>query len=393
MSAISRGAETAFELRGDRWSINIVADKVGMSAGGSPRFQLQADDTTWSALLTQTPLAGWQSIVHLVRTGTVELHGSEVEYARHIHLVRALLDAARGADDWHPDAPARLLQARGEYQRVSSALGTADVYVERCGTGPALLALATAGSDTSQWHGLMTQSDITERHELVTVDLPWHGKSSPTFGTPLGGWRLKPATYTDFICRIADELDMRRPVLVGASMAGAAVVHALARHPARFGGAVACQVGPRVRNRAAPQLRSADIDQSLFVPEWTYGLMNPASPAEYRKRVWWGYSSGGAGLYSADIASYEQWEFDEVRPLLSESTPHIAVLSGAFDTTVPPSASRELAAVIPNSSFEEMPDLGHFPHAENPAVFATYLEKALTRITQHDPLGPHLTTR
>lgn len=51
--------------------------------------------------------------------------------------------------------------------------------------------------------------------------------------------------------------------------------------------------------------------------------------------MWWGYSTGGHGLYAADIGSYQQWEIDEVSHLLTPTTPHIAVLSGRFDTTAP----------------------------------------------------------
>ncbi|MER7796295.1 alpha/beta hydrolase [Microbacterium sp. NPDC096154] len=384
VAALVRGATIAFELAGDSWSFRMRVEDGAMAVGGEPRFVLRAADAVWEGLLASEPVAGEQSIVHLVRTARVVLHGDQDAYIRHLHVVRAVLDAARGGR-CERFAPSRPLDARGEYRRVSSALGTADVYVESAGSGPVLLALATAGSDTTQWHGVMTETDLLDRWRLVTVDLPWHGRSSPAFDVPVGGWTLTPASYTDFIVAIADALELTQPILVGASMAGAAVVHAIASHPDRFAGGVACQAGRGVRNRADPALRATDVNPSLFVPEWTYGLMNPASPAEFRKRVWWGYSSGGFGLYGADIDSYLQWDFAEVAGGLTPSSPHVAVLSGSYDTTVPPAASRELAEAIPNASFEEMRELGHFPHAENPAVFARYLEAALARVASGRP--------
>lgn len=384
VTALLPGARVAFALEGDAWSLTLRAADGVLAPGGEPRFTLRAPDPTWAGLLAAAPAPGEQSIVHLVRTGRVILRGDRRAYLRHLHLVRALLEATR-AIPAQPFTPARPLRAHGEYRRVTSALGTADVHVESDGSGPVLLALATAGSDTTQWHGLMTESDLLERWRLVTVDLPWHGRSSPAFDAPAGGWALTPEAYTDFIAAVADALALERPVLVGASMAGAAVVHAIATHPDRFAGGVACQAGLRVTNRSDPALADPGIDQSLLVPEWTYGLMNPASPAEFRKRVWWGYSSGGHGLYAADIDSYLRWEFAQVAPRLTASSPHIAVLSGSYDTSVPPAASRELAQAIPNASFREMPELGHFPHAENPAVFAGYLEDALERVLSSPP--------
>lgn len=371
---------------GSGWAIALVLDPAGAStaAPAAAPFTVVAPDAVWDRLLQSSPEPGWQSLLHLVRTGVVVVEGDTRAFYRHLHLVRALIESGRGGRS-EASAHPRPLTAVGSYLRVASALGVADIHVERCGQGPQLLALATAGSDTTQWHGLMTDSDIIERYELITVDLPWHGRSSPTFGEYPGEWRLTPADYTDFIVAAADAIGLERPTLVGASMAGAAVVHAVATHPTRFAGAVACQAGERVSNRASELLAATDIDQTLLVPEWTVGLMNPASPRDFRTRVWWGYSRGGHGTYAADIASYLQWDLDEVVASFDERTPHIAVLSGSYDTTVTPDDSRRLAARIPNSSFVEMPELGHFPHAENPALFAEYLDAALIRVRDQHP--------
>lgn len=379
---MARGSEVTCAFVADSWHRCWTLAEGVARAGGTPEFTLRGTDETWQKLLSERPEPEWQSVLHLLGCGTLSLDGDRTIFDRNIHLVRTVIETLRGTE---PTAftPARMLAARGEYRRVQSTLGTADIHIERCGRGQPIVAWATAGSASTQWHGLMTESDITDRYELITVDLPWHGSSSPTFGSTVGEWQLTPASYAQFIADSVRALDLPSPILLGASMAGAAVVHAVARFPTLFAGAVSCQAGPRVRNRSTQQLNAPDIDQSRFVPEWTYGLMNPSSPAEFRKRVWWGYSSGGYGLYAADIRSYQLWDIDEVRHLLNSSSPHIAVLNGRFDTTVPPSASEYLADLIPNSSFRMMPDLGHFPHAENPARFSEYLEPALELVQAH----------
>lgn len=389
--AFLNGIDTVFAFVGDTWSavFSAAEGRIRVEAmaarDAGARFMLRAPDAAWEAVLTDVPPPGWQSVVHLVRNGRIVVEGEEREYYRHLHVLRAMIEGVRHAQRAEGFLPRRPLSAVGAYHRIPSALGTADVHVERCGSGPQLLAFATAGSDTTQWHGLLTETDLSDRYELITADLPWHGRSSPVFGDPVGAWELIPESYTDFIVAVADALDLDRPVLVGASMAGAAVVHAIATRPDRFSGAVACQVGHQVKNRAVRQLRAADIDASTFVPEWTYGLMSPTSPEAFRARVWWGYSSGGHGLYAADIDSYQQWRFDAVAAGLTAVSPHVALLSGSYDTSVTPEASRSLAEAIPNSSFAEMPELGHFPHAENPARFVVYLEEALARVTAGYP--------
>lgn len=384
--AIARGARTSFAISGEGWSLPLaVVDGTVTEAPGpaAPAFDLVASDGVWRELLADQPSAGNHSLVHLVRVGTIVVHGSQLEYERMLQIARALVEAAR---DHRSHAPiGRPLDATGSYRRVSTSLGTSDIYVERAGQGYPVLAFATAGSDTSQWHGLMTHSDLTERFELISVDLPWHGRSSPAWGEVVGGYRLTPASYTEFILAMADALKLEHPVLLGVSMGGAAVVHAIATHRERFAGAVSCQAAASVAARANEHLRGTQLNSALFVPEWSYGLMNPRSPEEFKRRVWWGYSSGGFGVYAADIDSYLSWNFNEVEHLLTPASPHIAVLSGSFDTSVPSECSRELAQRIPNASFERMPELGHFPHAENPAVFAKYLEAALERVFKEMP--------
>lgn len=378
VEALLGGASTAFSISGDSWSITFTARMNHLEVDGEPEFSLVASDEVWANLIASQPSPGKHSVIHLVRSGTIKLTGDPLAYDRHTHLVRTILDAAR--DQAPQTLLSRPLTARGEYHRLSTSLGTSDIYVERTGCGPELLALATAGSDTSQWHGVITNSDLTDRYELITVDLPWHGKSSPAWGSPVGSYQLTPDTYTEFIVAASQTLKLDRPVLVGASMAGAAVVHAVATHPNKFHGGVACQVGTSVLSRWSDHHQSTSVNSSLFVPEWTYGLMNPASPDEFKQRVWWGYSSGGYGLYAADIISYAQWDIALVEDLLTLDSPHIAVLSGEFDTSVSPERSRELAQRIPNSSFRKMMGLGHFPHAENPRRFVDYLKPALQRV-------------
>lgn len=387
MTALAAGTEVTFTLAAESWRASFTASAgrvtaASPAAAAAPDFTLTAPDSVWLGLLASSPAAGEHSVVFLVRTGTIVLSGNRLAYERHVQLVRTLIDAAREGKAHVPLG--RPLAATGSYYRIQTSLGVSDVYVERAGTGPPLLAFATAGSDTSQWHGIMTHTDLTDRYELITADLPWHGRSSPAWGHPIGSYELTPESYTEYIVAVADALSLERPTLLGVSMGGAAVVHAVATHPQRFAGAVGCQAGPSVQARENEHLRGTRLNPTLFVPEWTYGLMNPASPEEFKQRVWWGYSAGGYGSYAADIDSYLSWDLSLVEHLLTADSPHIAVLSGVFDTSVPPARSRELAERIPNSSFREMPELGHFPHAENPPAFARHLESAIQRVRAAD---------
>lgn len=382
LASASRGADVTIALVDERGTQAVRLRDGRVEPGDAPAFTIRMRDEAWRALLAGGPRAGDQHVLAMLRDGRASVEGDELALSQHLHLVRRLVEAIRDPAALAPAPPAheRPLSLRGSYARIDGPLGASDVFIERAGSGPQVLCLATAGSDSSQYHGLVTDTDLTDRFELVAVDLPWHGKSSPVPGVDPLDYRLDPAAYTELILAIADAADLDRPVLLGPSMAGAAVVRAIAVRPDRFAGAVSCQAGPSVRGRSTAALRSPVVNQALHVPEWTYGLMNPASPLHHRDRVWWGYSAGAYGVYDADITGYQQWDVGTIEHLLTLESPHIAILSGEFDTSVPPAASRALADRIPNSSFELMPDLGHFPHAEHPAAFAPYLERALERV-------------
>lgn len=380
LQTMSRGADVTLALADARTLQTIRLCDGEIVRGDRPAVTIRLADAAWAQLLAAAPAAGDQHVLPMLRDGRASLEGDELVFAQHLQVVRRLIEALRPTAVNVSPTERRPLTMRGEYVRIDGPLGRSDVYLERAGSGPQLLCLATAGSDSSQFHGLITETELTDRFEIIAIDLPWHGKSMPVPGVDPVGYRLDPAGYTQTIVAVADAAGLDRPILVGPSMAGAAVVRAVATHPPRFAGAVSCQAGPFVRGRSTPSLRSPSVNQALHVPEWTYGLMNPASPIEHRDLVWWGYSAGGYGAYDADIQGYQCWDLADVEHLLTTDSPHIAVLSGAYDTSVPPAASRELAARIPNSSFEVMPELGHFPHAEHPACFAGYLEGAIARI-------------
>ncbi|MGN7949362.1 alpha/beta fold hydrolase [Microbacterium sp. 22215] len=366
-------------------SIRIQSGTV--DAGEAPEFTVSLAAESWDQLLAAAPLPGTQHLLaHLRPRGTGEVRGSETTFAQHLHLVRRTIEvlAAR------PAVPARRVDRSGitgRYVQITVApWGTCDVFVEEAGSGRPVLLLHTAGADSSQFHGLMSLRDEVPGHRLIAFDLPWHGRSAPARGSSIHDYALTSESYADCIAAVIEALELLEPpILVGASMAGAAVVETAARHPGAIAGAIGCQAGPRVANRSTPWLRHPQINQALFVPEWTFGLMSPHSPKSERDRVWWGYSQGGYGVYERDIAYYSTcWDIDNVIHLLGADTPPIVLMSGAYDYTVPPDATRELADIIPHAIYRDMPELGHFPHAENPVAFAAHLTWALEQIDRAD---------
>src|SRR5690606_22326032 len=166
--------------------------------------------------------------------GTGEVRGDTTAFAQHLHLLRRVVEVARGDAGVDPGRqPPPLDSITGRYVRVSTkAWGACDVYYESAGDGVPVVLLATAGADGRQFHGLMTDTELSEVCQLIAVDLPWHGKSDPPYGATGPAYGLDSESYVGFVAEFISALGLRRkPIVVGASMAGAAVVELAARYP------------------------------------------------------------------------------------------------------------------------------------------------------------------
>jgi pimeloyl-ACP methyl ester carboxylesterase len=58
----------------------------------------------------------------------------------------------------------------------------------------------------------------------------------------------------------------------------------------------------------------------------------------------------------------------------------VTMLTGEYDFSCTPEASRATAANIPGAEFRMMKGLGHFPMTEDPEGFLEYLRPALARM-------------
>lgn len=50
--------------------------------------------------------------------------------------------------------------------------------------------------------------------------------------------------------------------------------------------------------------RSPYVNQSLFAPEWIYGMMSPTAPLKNRQLIWHLYSAQAYGIFHGDLDFY-----------------------------------------------------------------------------------------
>ncbi len=339
-------------------------------------FGLAAPDEAWAKLLSPVPPPRYQHLFALLsKEPGFRIEGSREAFAQHAHVVARLLSPDRQRRDG-PALP-DLSGVTGRYVRVGDAV----LYAEQAGTGRDLLCLHTAGSDSRQFHHLMADPALTAEWRLTAFDLPAHGRSTPPAGMLEGEWVLDTDRYVAAIVGAADALELERPAVIGCSMGGEICLELAWRHPDRFAGVIACQASDHIDGRQVGWAKHPRVNQALFVPEWIDGLMGPQAPEARRAEVRWAYSQGGFGVFWGDIEFYSrEWDGRERVGSIDTARCPVHILGGEYDYSCTPELARATAERIPGATFTELKGLGHFPMAEDPERFLSYLRPVLASL-------------
>ncbi|MDE2004933.1 MAG: alpha/beta hydrolase [Rhodospirillales bacterium] len=363
-------------------------------AGGAaaPQITLRATPEAWANYLRPLPPRHHHNLfAMLARVPGTAIEGDPLIFYRHAHIARRVLEIGRWLASGnpapapvsaHPSAgPIAVPETSGAYAAVTARGADYAIYYETVGAGRDMLCLHTAGSDARQFQGLMADPRLASRYRMVAFDLPWHGKSPPPAGAVPGSWRLDTDLYVELIMGFVAAAGLRRPVVLGASMSGEICLELALRHPDAFAGIVACEACERVPGRFTAWPSHPEIHQGFFIPEWIHGLSAPQSPAERVAAIDWHYAQGGPGVFTGDIAFYAgDWDARERVGRIDGARANLFMLTGEYDYSCTVEMSAATAAKIPGARFRDMPGIGHFPFAENPRLFASYLLPVLEEL-------------
>ena len=367
---------------------------VGEGAGTGAAFTLIATPQTWAAFAQAVPPVGYQSLVGMQRMGHLRIEGDMVVYGRNLMFLEQLFAAVR--PDMVAEMPAAvgapvIEPVVGRYLRLDFKGKPHRIYFEEAGPadGIPLVCLHTAGADGRQYRALLNDVEITRRFRVIAFDLPWHGKSSPPPGFETEAYRLTTDLYVDTVMAFCHALALSRPVVMGCSIGGRAVLHLALRHGDYFRAAIGLQSATHADAGADTRLRDLGV---LFRPD-VHGqeaaagsvacLISPTSPNAEKWETLWHYMQGGPGIFLGDLHYYFT-DGDLRNGLLdgldTQKCP-LHLLTGEYDLSATPELSAELAKLVKATSFQVMEGLGHFPMSESPAQFRRYLLPVLDRIT------------
>ncbi|MBU6273098.1 MAG: alpha/beta hydrolase [Betaproteobacteria bacterium] len=270
----------------------------------------------------------------------------------------------------------------GRYLRLSIEGVPHRVYVEEAGQGIPLLCLHTAGADTRQWRGVMTDPEVLSRYRVIAFDMPWHGKSSPPAGWQNAEYRLTTAGYVAQVLAVSDALALARPVVMGCSIGGRLVLQLALSHPERFRAAIGLQAGAHVDPYYdTTWLHHPDAHGGEVCAGVVSGLVGPQAPEAERWETLWHYMQGGPGVFKGDLYFYKV-DGDirgKVAGIDTRRCP-LYLLTGEYDYSCTPAETLAVAASVPGSKATIMGGLGHFPMSEDPDRFLGYLRPVLGEI-------------
>ncbi|MBS0518390.1 MAG: alpha/beta hydrolase [Proteobacteria bacterium] len=278
----------------------------------------------------------------------------------------------------------------GRYLRLDFQGRPHRIYFEEVGPadGIPLVCLHTAGSDGRQFRAVLNDPAVTARFRVIAFDLPWHGKSSPPPGFEREVYRLTTDLYVDTVMAFCRALRLERPVVMGCSIGGRAVLHLSLRHGDYFRAAIGLQSamhadpGADTRMRDLGVLHRPDVHGQEASAGTVACLTAPVSPRAEKWETLWHYLQGGPGIFMGDLHYYFA-EGDLRNGLLDGLDTRrcpLHLLTGEYDISATPELTAELARTVKATSFQVMKGMGHFPMSENPAQFRTYLLPVLERV-------------
>lgn len=255
------------------------------------------------------------------------------------------------------------------------------VHYERVGSGPPLVVVhGGPGSDHTVFRPWL--DELGSVVELIYVDLLGNGRSDE----PVGFESLRTIDpWAEQLHTMREQLGFDRWSVMGFSFGGLVVQRYALAHPREVERLVLCATTSRVELTGAVETASAnatpqqvhalrhelfrtmpDDDELRRVQRLVFPLYF-AHPDRYDLDSLFPNRRPRHRAYNVGVGLLDDFDF---LPRLGELDMPSLVIGAERDWTFPPELGpRRSAAALPNSTYVEIPDAGHFPWVENTAAF------------------------
>lgn len=239
------------------------------------------------------------------------------------------------------------------------------------GEGPDLLLLHSLLTEMTVFAPLLPE--LARAHRVTLINLPGYGASAPARVEGL-------EALADYLMQALEALHLPASTEVfGSGLGGALALQLALRHPGCMRRLVVAGVAPRFRGAArAPFRVLADaarrggmatvlgvVQQHMFTPAFCV-----AQPQALQARQ--------AALAMVDrdcfIRACHALAQIELTARLPELRLPTLVLCGAQDRLTAPALAQAVARAIPGADYRQIPDCGHCPVIEQPAMLISLIE-------------------
>lgn len=242
---------------------------------------------------------------------------------------------------------------------------------EGSGEAPALVFTNSLGTDLRVWDPLLPQLAAARGRRVLRFDQRGHGLSD----CPPGPYSIE--SLADDLGALLDQRGIERALLVGLSVGGMVAQAFAARYPDRVPALVLCDTAHRIGSAEMWQQRIDGLTEggiaALAEPileRWFSPAFRSAHPAELR--IWRNMlTRTPLEGYVATCAAIRDADLTEGAAALAMPT---LCLVGGEDGATPPALVRELAGLLPDARFAEIPGAGHLPSVEAPEPMAGLID-------------------
>lgn len=234
------------------------------------------------------------------------------------------------------------------------------------GSGPPLVLLHAFPLDRRMWD---PQRPLSEKHRVITVDLPGFGESPVEPGFSMD-------TAADRIAELLDSRKLETSAVGGLSMGGYVALAFSRRHARRLTHLILADTRSEPDDDTGRDNRNRLIKLTEeFGPSKVYEVMLPKvlaastqatqpSVVEFVRGI--ASRQTGPGVIGGLAALRDR---PDATPGLAKITAPTLIIIGEEDVVTPPTLSESMNAAIPGSKLVRIPGAGHLSNVEQAASF------------------------
>ncbi len=232
--------------------------------------------------------------------------------------------------------------------------------------GGAIMMVHGAAMDHTIWDPILPALESVGRPYLA-VDLPGHGGSAGASLSTL-------ADMGDWLARLADAAGMERPVALGHSMGGAAVLELAARHSESVAalGLLAVSARMPVHPDLLAMAARDPAEAGALVGKWAVAKDGPQEAGDIAAAL---VAGSAPGVLVSDLKACDGYR-DGVASAARLRCPVLFIL-GEVDRMTPPADAEPLVDAAPRVRKSVLPGIGHMMTLEAPDATVAALEAFL----------------